>query len=456
MDSNDFQKILGDVQNQENMFLDKSMLDGNSSPPSIIGREKETREFIQYITGYKKNFIVPLVSIYGRSGSGKSTLVKFICENLKNEISFCFVNLRKSKTIFGAVNVILGELGMPDIKSAHGINQAIDKIEESIQKKLEIEQKKLCLLVLDEFDTIFFDKRNRPSDFIYKLLMLQENLKKKGLFVCLVCISNNVLSDYEIDDRIRSRIGTSEIFFRPYSKEEIFEILKARADAAFIKGSFDNNVLEYCAAQSSLGHGDARRAVDLLRVAAETASLKGSPKILTEHVDMASEKLQKDRLEDIMSTASYHIKLVCFALARLSYLTDKQQHATSTIYSQYQKLVGDTVKQLTYRRVSELLTDLENTGVVKAHTASMGRHGYGTQFKLAYNPEIIGELCFADAWNEIAKRKKEHDTYLKERSSYGTMTTVDGLTVKYNKNNYASLFLFEQEDIKWTKYVGVE
>src|SRR5579883_1294753 len=112
MDSSDIQKILGDMQNQEKMFLDKSMLDGNASPPNIVGREKETQEFIRHIMGYKKNYIVPLISIYGRSGSGKSTLVRFICENLKDEISFCFVNLRKSKTIFGAVNVILGELGM--------------------------------------------------------------------------------------------------------------------------------------------------------------------------------------------------------------------------------------------------------------------------------------------------------------------------------------------------------
>lgn len=61
------------------------------------------------------------------------------------------------------------------------------------------------------------------------------DLKKKGYLAMIITISNNVLSDYDLDDRIRSRIGNSEIFFKPYSNDEMLKILQQRAEEAFGK-----------------------------------------------------------------------------------------------------------------------------------------------------------------------------------------------------------------------------
>jgi cell division control protein 6 len=456
MNQTDLQKILGDVQARENIFVDKSFLDGNITPSNIIGRHQETQELVRYIIGYKKNFIVPLISIYGRAGSGKSTLVKFVCDNLKDELSFCFVNLRKSRTIFGAVNLILGELGVPSVKSSHGINTAIDTMEKAIQHKLADEQKKLYLLVLDEFDVLFLDKRNKPSDFVYKLLMLQENLKKQGSLLCIIAISNNVIADYELDDRIRSRVGTSEIAFQPYSKEDILEILKSRSESALAPGSFDDTVLEYCATQSSLGHGDARRAIDLLRVAAETAAYENQQVILPAHINAASSKLQKDRLDSVLRPASYHVKLACFSIARLSYLTDKPEQSTSEIYAQYKKLVSSNIEPLSHRRVSEILKDLENTGIILSQTSSRGRYGYGTRFRFAYDPDIVGNLCYPAVWKEIKEKKDEYEEFEKELLLHGTVM-FDGILMKYDKKASRALrTLVDQKKTDWLKYVGVE
>lgn len=240
--------------------------------------------------GYKQGYVVPLISVYGRSGAGKSTVVRFVCENL-DDISYCFVNLRRAKTVFGAANLILAELGEPNLKSAQGLNLAVEKISSAIESIFEKEKKKLFVLVLDEYDILFYDKRSKPSDFIYKLLVLEESLRAKGHLVCIITISNNVLSDYDIDDRVRSRIGSCEVFFEPYTKEDVLNILKERAKQAF-SGKIDEKVLEHCAQLSSEGHGDARRAIDLLRVAAELASLE-QKEITQSHIDKAAEELQK-------------------------------------------------------------------------------------------------------------------------------------------------------------------
>ena len=92
--------------------------------------------------GYKQGLVLPFVSIFGRSGSGKSTVVKFVCENLDDEdISHAFINLRKAKTVFGCANLILAELGEASLKSAQGMNLAIEKISDAIELLLKKEEK---------------------------------------------------------------------------------------------------------------------------------------------------------------------------------------------------------------------------------------------------------------------------------------------------------------------------
>jgi len=388
----------------------RTFLDNLTLPSKIIGRETQAKELIRFLLGYKQGLVVPFVSVYGRSGSGKSTVVKFVCENLDEDISYAFVNLRKARTVFGCANLILAELGQPSLKSAQGINIAIEEISNTIEQGLSNKKNntRLFILVLDEFDVLLYDKRGKPSDFIYKLLVIEEKLREKGYLMCIIAISNNVMSDYEIDDRVRSRIGTSEVFFDPYRPQTVLALLEDRAEKAFSE-PVDSEILQYCAAHSSEEHGDARRAIDLLRIAAEIAGKRGK-KISKKHIDEAVGQLQKDRISTTLSSASYHLKLAAAALARISYLTEEVWHSTSTLYDQYRHIMSNDDKQLTYRRFSELLTELENMGLVVSHTSSKGRHGYGTQYKLIVSPEIVGKVCFPSWWMETVLKKKQHET----------------------------------------------
>jgi len=279
-------------------------LDNLSLPSQIIGRESKAKELVRFLLGYKKGLAVPFVSVYGRSGSGKSTIVRFVCENLdEDNLDYAFVNLRKTRTVFGCANLILRELDQVTVKSAQGINIAVERISTAIEQRLgnnnnskgksvnNTTATKFFILVLDEFDVLMYDKRGKPSDFVYKLLVMEEKLREKGYLMCIIAISNNVMSDYEIDDRVRSRIGTSEVFFEPYSRDGVYAILKDRAEKAFSE-PVDYEVLQYCADQCSQEHGDARRAIDLLRVAGEIAGKKGE-EIKMQHIDAAMNKLQE-------------------------------------------------------------------------------------------------------------------------------------------------------------------
>lgn len=162
----------------------------------------------------------------------------------------------------------------------------------------------------------------------------------------------------------------------------------------------------YCADKSSLEHGDARRALDLLRISAEIADSRLEKKITKFHIDEASAKLQEDRIGLSLSAASYHLKLAGFGLAGITYLTGKSWHFTSTLYEQFCKNEHIGVKLLGYRRVSELLVELENCGVAESKKSLNGRHGNGVQYRLTYPAELVGKACLPELWRDKVESKK--------------------------------------------------
>lgn len=428
--------IVDEITQQNSIFSDKSYLDNLCVPSHIVGREEQTRQIVDYLLGYKKGLVVPFVSIYGRSGSGKSSLVRFVCENL-DDVIFCYVNLRKAKTVFGCANLILSELGETNLKSAQGLNNIVDSIYTKINSDIT---SGLFVLCLDEFDTLFLDKRGRPSDFVYKLLLLIERLRSEKKHLCIITISNKILSEFDLDDRVISRIGSSDVYFDSYSKEDVYKILYNRAKHAFSK-KISDDVLRYCSSLSSSDHGDARRALDLLRASAEIASRQGK-NIATNHVDMAIEQLQQDQVSKIINGGSYHFRLACAAISRLTFLSEQSWHSTSVLYKQYQKILQKDTKPLSYRRVSELLVELVNSGIAISQTHSKGRQGYGSQFKLAIEPEIIGRTISSEWWNSIVSIKETHDSQGSFTPKFGRKLGFSNLSKaleQTNKRNWDQL-----------------
>jgi cell division control protein 6 len=158
VDKQDVKRIFAEVEKENLLFANKTFLDNLTLPSKIIGRERKAKELIRFLLGYKQGVVVPFVSVYGRSGSGKSAIVKFVCGNL-DDVSYAFVNLRKARTVFGCANLILAELGQPSLKTAQGINIAIEEISNTIEQDLSKKKNntRLFILVLDEFDVLLYD-----------------------------------------------------------------------------------------------------------------------------------------------------------------------------------------------------------------------------------------------------------------------------------------------------------
>ena len=147
--------ILKEIEEEEKevrLVADASYLDTLKFPSTIIGRQDKLKEIARFLVAFKKGDVVPFISAYGRSRSGKSTIVKLVCENIPS-VFYTYVNLRKARTVFGCTNIILSQLGQPQLKNAQGINTAIERIGNSIgelvkRKEKEKENCQLFVLIL--------------------------------------------------------------------------------------------------------------------------------------------------------------------------------------------------------------------------------------------------------------------------------------------------------------------
>jgi archaeal cell division control protein 6 len=223
--------------------------------------------------------------------------------------------------------------------------------------------------------------------------------------LCVIRISNNALSQYELDDRVKSRMGSSEVFFEPYSKVDVLGIISDRAKKAFaIK--IEKEVLEYCATLSSDDHGDARRALDLLRVAGEICDGK---KITLQNIDYAQQKITKDRISVIVYSLSYHSRILVAAMCSNALFSGQPWTSTSEIHKKYLKTLSSDKKPLSYRRIVDLLVEIENSGLVESRTISRGRYGYGNEYKLRTSPDLIGPMISEEWWKGQVKLKTAMD-----------------------------------------------
>ncbi|HLE95808.1 MAG TPA: cell division control protein Ccd6, partial [Candidatus Thermoplasmatota archaeon] len=173
----------------------------------------------------------------------------------------------------------------------------------------------------------------------------------------------------------KSSLGEEEIIFPPYDASQLKDILIQRAAIAIKDGALEESVIPVCAALAAQEHGDARRALDLLRVAAEIAERENVRTVTEKHVRKAQNKIELDRVTEVVRTLPTQSKLVLLATILLEEAGEKGL-ITGEVYDTYRELCQATgVDVLTQRRVTDLISELDMLGILQARVISKGRYG---------------------------------------------------------------------------------
>lgn len=389
----DIDKIF-DNFDKNSVFKDKSILQANYAPNEIPHREEQIKQIASILAPVLRGEKTSNLFLYGKTGTGKTLAMRFVQEELykrvkkdadfKLKIEYLNCKMKKvSDTEYRILAELIkkmgGEVPLTGLPTQAIYNKFIETIDS---------EKNLIVLILDEIDQTV---KKISNDFLYSLVRLNSELSKSQ--ICLVGISNDLRFLEELDPRVRSSLSEEEILFHPYNALQIQDILNQRAELAFKEEVLQEGVVNKCAALAAKEHGDARRALDLLRVAGELAERDNSKKILLKYIDYANEKIEKDKILETISSEPKQFQLV---LGSIIYLLEHQKNDlpvfTGEVYDFYQQLcLKNRLEVLTQRRVGEIIQELDMLGIINVRVISKGRGGRMREIKMAISKEITNK-----------------------------------------------------------------
>jgi len=373
------------------LFKDKSVLQSNYSPTTINHRIQQIETMASILGPVLRGERASNLFLYGKTGTGKTLSAKYISEKIEEKakklgnvtLKFLYVNC-KSKKVSDTEYRIIAEL----IKSFGGTIPATGLPTDSVYSKfMEMvdSEKQVVILILDEIDQAV---KKISDTFIYTLTRINSELKNAQ--ISIVGISNSLTFMDNLDPRVRSSLGEEEIIFPPYNALQLRDILKERADSAFVPNALEEGVIEKCAAYAAREHGDARRALDLLRVAGEIAIRENNDKVTISHIDLANSKIEKDKMLAIIESEPTQFQLVLYSIMILHEKNSKQSIFTGDVFNMYQDVCEKTKNEiLTQRRISDIIAEFDMLGIINANVISKGRQGRTREIKLMLAPNIM-------------------------------------------------------------------
>ncbi|QHS18196.1 AAA family ATPase [haloarchaeon 3A1-DGR] len=251
---------------------------------------------------------------------------------------------------------------------------------------------RVAVIMLDEIDKLV---EKSGDDTLYNLSRMNSELDNSR--ISIMGISNDLKFTDFLDPRVKSSLGEEEIVFPPYDANQLRDILQHRADVAFKPDALTEDVIPLCAAFAAQEHGDARRALDLLRTAGELAERSQAEVIGEEHVRQAQDKIELDRVVEVVRTLPTQSKIVLFSIILLEQ-NGVHNINTGEVFNIYKRLCEEIdADVLTQRRVTDLISELDMLGIVNAVVVSKGRYGRTKEMSLSVPIDETEAVLLSDS-----------------------------------------------------------
>jgi archaeal cell division control protein 6 len=366
-------------------------------PEKLPFRDEETKTVAQTLSVVLKGARPSNLLLFGKPGTGKTAVVKNVVQRLHKkakdlgiEVTVPFVNAKTANTGYKVLYEIAEDMGINNEEEKKlqvhftglSMGEATDRILDFIQKKRKLH----VVLIIDEIDSLV--DRN-GDDILYNFTRANERISQGG-FISLIGVSNSLTFKDKLDPRVRSSLSEEEMVFNPYTVEQLQKILTDRVKLAFNDDVISGAAINLCAAMAGKENGDARKAIDLLRVAAEIAERERTTNVGEKHIRLAQEKIEKDTNYEVLRNSTTHTKIVILAILK------SKNGNTGEVYEIYSSLCNSAEHEpLTQRRITQIISELDQLGLVTSDVVSKGRYGRSQRIKITV-PTLTVRDAFKD------------------------------------------------------------
>nr|WP_255246072.1 AAA family ATPase [Halolamina sp. CBA1230] len=447
-DDGDSQGLFDDLMAGEPIFSNKEVLRPSYTPHELPHRTDQINQMATILVSALRGDTPSNILIYGKTGTGKTASAKFVSQELEStsqkydvpcEVEYinCEITdtqyrvlaqlankfIEKNREIVGdrldelrerrsaAADGDEDALADTEFDSVEAVDEKISELEDDREEMEEVPMtgwptdrvyskffdaidyhERVVVIMLDEIDKLV---EKSGDDTLYNLSRMNSELENSR--ISIMGISNDLKFTDFLDPRVKSSLGEEEIVFPPYDANQLRDILQHRSDVAFKDDALTDDVIPLCAAFAAQEHGDARRALDLLRTAGELAERSQAETVEEQHVRQAQDKIELDRVVEVVRTLPTQSKIVLFATILLE-KNGVHNINTGEVFNIYKRLCEEIdADVLTQRRVTDLISELDMLGIVNAVVVSKGRYGRTKEISLSVPIEETEHVLLSDS-----------------------------------------------------------
>jgi cell division control protein 6 len=357
---------------EETLFQDERYFDLDYIPKDFNYRDAQLQSIAICLKPAMQGRRAINARIIGPPATGKTTAVKLMFNEIKketNRIACVHVNCQIHASKFAVFSQIHKEV-FGHIPPETGV--PFPKIYEAIFKKLTKGEKSL-VVALDDMNYLFYDRH--ANEIIYDILRAHEVFP--GAKSAVFGILSDVDFNFKLDIKVSSIFRPQEIFFQPYTYNEIESILKNRAKFGFFPGVISDEVLGKVA-KYAFDQADLRVGIELLRKSALIAESEASRKIKEEHVEKAYGGSRLVNLRHLLKSLSPEETGV------IEILADMGKIDSGELYETFKQKTGQS-----YTKFYRILDKLESIRLIDTKFTGKGKRGRTRNIILRYEGEEV-------------------------------------------------------------------